>query len=237
MPSSWSLAAKRAVVTGGTKGIGLAICEELAALGAKVTTIARSNADICADLTTDRAKIVAALGDSPIDILVNNAGTNVRKPLVEYDDATWARILDLDLTAAVLLSRDLYPQLRAAKASVIHIGSVAGQMALTTGVAYAAAKAGLSQAARTMALEWAKDGIRVNCVAPWYTRTPLAAPVLNDPAKRDAILARTPLGRVAEPEEIAAVVAFLAMPGAGFITGQTISVDGGMTIHGLSFPG
>ena len=232
---TWNLNGKRALVTGGTKGIGKAICEELAALGAHVISVARSGADIHADLVTDRAKIVAAVGSEPLHVLVHNAGTNVRKPLVEYDDATWHRILDLDLTAAILLSRDLHPVLCAAGgASVIHIGSVAGQFALPTGVAYAAAKAGLAQAARTLALEWAADRIRVNTVSPWYTRTPLAAPVLADPAKLAAIVARTPLGRVAEPREVATAVAFLAMPEASYITGQDLRVDGGMSIQGLA---
>jgi len=231
---TWDLKGKRALVTGGTKGIGKAICEELRALGAEVISIAREGADITADLVTDRAKIVAAVGEAPLHVLVHNAGTNIRKPLVDYDDASWHRILDLDLTAAILLSRDLHPVLRAAQgASVIHIGSVAGQFALPTGVAYAAAKAGLAQAARTLALEWARDRIRVNTVSPWYTRTPLAAPVLADPAKLAAIVARTPLGRVAEPREVATAVAFLAMAESSYITGQDLLVDGGMSIQGL----
>jgi len=231
---TWDLKGKRALVTGGTKGIGKAICEELRALGAEVISIAREGADITADLVTDRAKIVAAVGEAPLHVLVHNAGTNIRKPLVDYDDATWHRILDLDLTAAILLSRDLHPVLRAAQgASVIHIGSVAGHLALPTGVAYAAAKAGLAQAARTLALEWARDRIRVNTVSPWYTRTPLAAPVLADPAKLAAIVARTPLGRVAEPREVATAVAFLAMAESSYITGQDLLVDGGMSIQGL----
>jgi len=137
----------------------------------------------------------------------------------------------------LLLSRDLHPRLaEAGGASVIHIGSVAGQVALPTGVAYAAAKAGLAQAARTLALEWARDAIRVNTVSPWYTRTPLAQPVLDDPARLAAILARTPLARIAEPHEVAAAVAFLAMPAASYITGQDLAVDGGMTVYGLPAP-
>jgi Tropinone reductase 1 len=245
--TGWDLRGARALVTGGTKGIGRAVAEELAGLGAHVTVVARTAADVAAaaaalggagivaDVASavDRARIVAAVA-GPLHVLVHNTGTNVRKPLVQYDDATWERILATNLTSAILLSRDLHPRLCEARgASVIHVGSVAGQLALPTGVAYAASKAGLAQAARTLALEWARDQIRVNTVAPWYTRTPLAQPVLDRPDVLAAIEARTPMGRVAEAREVAAAVAFLALPVASYITGHCLTVDGGMSIQGL----
>jgi len=165
---------------------------------------------------------------------VHNAGGNVRGPLIGYDDATIEHMIALNLVAPLLLSRDLHPALcAAAGAAVIHVGSVAGLLALPTGVAYGSAKAGLAQAARTLALEWASDQIRVNTVAPWYTRTPLVEPVLSRPEALAAILARTPLGRIAEPREVATAIAFLALPAASYITGQCLAVDGGMSIQGL----
>jgi Tropinone reductase 1 len=183
----------------------------------------------------DRARIVAHVRErGPLHVLVHNAGGNVRSKLTGYDDATIQRMIELNLTAPLMLSRDLHPELRAAGgASVIHVGSIAGSLALPTGVAFAAAKAGLIQAARTLALEWAADGIRVNTVSPWYTRTPLVEPILSRPEALAAIVARTPMGRIAEPAEIATVVAFLAMPASSYVTGQCISVDGGMSIQGL----
>lgn len=244
----WRLSGKNALVTGGSRGIGRAIAAELIGLGARVTLVARDPESlgeaaralgaegVVADVTVaaDRARIAAAVAD-PLHVLVHNAGANVRSPLVGYDDATIEQLLALNLTAPILLSRDLHPRLRAAGgASVIHVGSVAGLVALPTGVAYAAAKAGLAQVARTLALEWARDGIRVNTVAPWYTRTPLAEPVLANPERLAAILARTPLGRIAEPREVASAVAFLALPAASYITGQCLAVDGGMSIQGLA---
>lgn len=241
---AWHLRGKTALVTGGTRGIGKAVADELAALGARVITVARNApADVIADLATPegRAAIVRAV-DGPLHVLVHNAATNIRKPLTAYDDATLERLIALDLTAPLLLSRDLHPRLAEAGsqpsggASVIHVGSVAGQVALPTGVAYAAAKAGLAQAARTLALEWARDNIRVNTVSPWYTRTPLAEPVLQNPERLAAIVTRTPLGRIAEPEEVAAAIVFLALPAASYITGQDLAVDGGMTIYGLPPP-
>lgn len=252
MTDAWRLEGRTALVTGGSYGIGRAIARELVGLGASVMIAARTQealddasgelqvTGIAADVTepAGRARLVAAVRErAPLHILVHNAGGNVRSPLVGYDDGTIERMIALNLTAAILLSRDLHPELRAAgDASVIHVGSVAGQVALPTGVAYAAAKAGLAQAARTLALEWARDGIRVNTVAPWYTRTPLAEPVLRRPESLAAIVARTPLGRVAEPREVATVVAFLAMPASSYVTGQCIAVDGGMTIQGLAIP-
>lgn len=245
MTDAWSLRGRLVLVTGGSRGIGRAIVDECVALGAEVLAVARDAAavsgdrvsGIAADVTTPegRDRIVAAVRErGALHVLVHNAGTNVRGPLVSYDDATIARLIDLNLTSPLLLSRDLHPYLRAAGgASVIHIGSVAGHVALPTGVAYGAAKAGLAQATRTLALEWARDAIRVNLVAPWYTRTPLVEPVLSKPEALAAIVARTPMGRIAEPREVATAVAFLAMPAASYVTGQSLAVDGGMTIQGL----
>jgi NAD(P)-dependent dehydrogenase (short-subunit alcohol dehydrogenase family) len=193
MPSVWRLDGRNALVTGGTRGIGRAVADELAELGAKVIVVARSPDPTCpheviaGDVTdaATRARVVARV-DGPLHVLVHNAGTNIRGPLTSYDDATIEKLIALNLTAPLLLSRDLHPRLKEAAASggngaaVIHVGSVAGQVALPTGVAYAAAKAGLADAARTLALEWARDGIRVNSVAPWYTRTPLVEPVLAE---------------------------------------------------------
>jgi len=264
MTSPWSLAGTTALITGASRGIGRAIAEELLDLGARCVLVARdatalettvrelaeqtvaerggSSGDrvigVAADVTTSdgRASIVAAVHElGALHVLVHNAGSNVRGPLTSYDDATIERLLSLNLTSTLLLSRDLHPSLVAANgASVIHIGSVAGHVALPTGVAYAAAKAGLAQASRTLALEWARDRIRVNTVSPWYTRTPLVAPVLGNPETLARILAATPLGRIAEPREVATAVAFLAMPAASYITGQALIVDGGMTIQGLA---
>lgn len=233
---TWNLKGRIALVTGGSRGIGRAVVEEFEALGAEVIAVSRGEG-LTADVTTTegRARIVNAVRDrGALHVLVHNAGSNVRGPLTSYDDATIARLIDLNLTSPLLLSRDLHPYLRAANgASVVHVGSVAGHVALPTGVAYGAAKAGLAQATRTLALEWARDAIRVNTVSPWYTRTPLVEPVLSDPTKLAAILGRTPLGRIAEPREIATAIAFLAMPASSYVTGQALVVDGGMTIAGL----
>jgi Tropinone reductase 1 len=98
---------------------------------------------------------------------------------------------------------------------------------------YGAVKAALSQLTRALAVEWAPDRIRVNAVEPWFTRTPLAEGLLAQPAVSGPIVARTPLGRVAEPDEIASVIAFLCLPAASYMTGQSLAVDGGMSVAGL----
>src|SRR5437588_4987438 len=132
------------------------------------------------------------------------------------------------------LCRLAYPLLRASSnASIINVVSVASFRNLGTGTPYAMTKAAVAHLTRGLASEWAKDGIRVNAVAPWYIRTPLAEPVLQDPARLEKILARTPAGRIGEPQEVAALAAFLCMPAAAYITGQCIAVDGGFSAAGI----
>ncbi len=143
-------------------------------------------------------------------------------------------MFETNLTSAWELTRLLHPRLSAAGgASVVNIGSVAGARSVGSGAVYAMTKAALAHLTRYLACEWATDRIRVNMVAPWYTRTPLAAPVLDQPDVLAGIEQRTPLGRVAEPEEIAAVVAFLCLPAASYVTGQEIAVDGGFSAFGF----
>ena len=142
-------------------------------------------------------------------------------------------LLARNFTSAFELSRLLHPLLKQAAAkreggsAVVNIGSVAGLAAIRTGVPYGASKAAISQMTRGLAGEWAADGIRVNAVAPWYIRTPLAETVLKDEVYAAEVIARTPMRRVGEPREVATVAAFLAMGASSYITGQTVAADGG----------
>lgn len=253
----WNLRGKRALVTGGTKGIGYAIAEELLRLGASVTITARTeetvnaavaewwaqNLDahgIAADVSTGagRVKIIAALlgGGESLDILVNNVGTNIRKATLDVTTDDYETVLNTNLAGAFALSRDAHPLLAASgNACIVNIGSVAGSVPMMSGLPYAASKAALDQLTRYLAVEWARDGIRVNGVNPWYTRTPLAAPRLEPGALLDAILAATPNRRIADAEDVSGAVAFLCLPAARHITGQVIAVDGGFSVSRAGF--
>jgi tropinone reductase I len=254
----WTLTGARALVTGGTKGIGLAVTEQLLDFGATVAVVARRVDDlpdslerarqegrvhvVAADVATEagRDTLLASLPTdwATLHVLVNNVGTNVRKRALAFDDAEYRAIFETNVTSAWALSRALHPRLAASRhASLVTVGSVAGVTSVGSGAVYAMTKAALGQLTKVLAVEWARDGIRANLVAPWYTRTPLASPVLDNPQVLAGIVSRTPLARVAEPHEIASVIAFLCLPASSYVTGQIIAADGGFTAFGFDAMG
>jgi Tropinone reductase 1 len=244
MTTPWNLTGKRALITGGTRGIGAAVVDEFIALGAEVVIVSRKThsspaahciqADI--SLAEDRERIVKELGThwDRLDILVNNAGMNIRKPWTEISDTERDMVMNTNAMGPMDLTKRLYPLLaKGDKAAVINVASVAGFVDVGSGATYALSKAALLQFTRSLAVEWAPHHIRVNAVAPWYIRTPLTEPVLSQPERMAKILSRTPMARVGTPEEIAAAIAFLAMDKSSFITGQCIVADGGFMALGM----
>ncbi|WP_211654319.1 SDR family NAD(P)-dependent oxidoreductase [Planococcus alpniumensis] len=252
MLASFRLEGKTAIVTGAGKGIGRAIALALGEAGANVLLVARTESDLkqvmqemandrtayaVADVT-DRNEIQTAVEKAvkqfgSVDILVNNAGMNIRSKLDDATDSEWHKIMDTNAQSVFMFSQETAKYMNKG-ASIINVSSVGGDRALKTGVVYAASKAAIIQMTKVMAMEWGDRGIRVNAIGPWYFRTPLTENLLSDQEYLDSILAVTPLKRVGELPEVASPVVFLASDAAGYITGQTLFIDGGMSIHGFS---
>ncbi|MBI1733702.1 MAG: glucose 1-dehydrogenase [Candidatus Rokubacteria bacterium] len=242
---------KVVIVTGASRGIGEAVATAFARAGATLALTARhldgleavcgrlatagatasAHALDVADVTASEALVDALVArHGRIDVLVNNAGTNVRQAAGQVTPEVWDRIFATNTRGLFFLSQAVGRTMAArGGGAIVNIGSVAQAVGRREMVAYAASKAGVAQITRTLALEWARHGVRVNAVAPGYVRTPLVEPVFQRADLMQEILDRTPLRRVAEPSEIAGPVLFLASEAASYVTGHTLFVDGGWT--------
>ncbi|MBB2481553.1 glucose 1-dehydrogenase [Bacillus sp. APMAM] len=252
---SFSLAGKTAIVTGAGRGIGRAIAIGMAEAGADVAVISRTETDLQATAAeieklgkksyivtadvTKREQVISVIekiiGEAgKIDILVNNAGMNIRSKALDVTDEEWQQIMDTNLKSAFMFSQEVGRKMKEQEdGKIITITSVGGHVALRTGVVYAATKAALIQMTKVLALEWGKYNINVNAIGPWYFKTPLTEKLLQDEEYVKDILAVTPMKRVGELEELVGPAVFLASEAGKYINGQTIFVDGGMTIQGF----
>ncbi|MHA7775223.1 SDR family NAD(P)-dependent oxidoreductase [Roseibium sp. M-1] len=238
---------KVALVTGGRSGIGRAIAHRLRDEGARVFTAQRSEDPdfdhVRADFSDMEApaRIIddAVSRGGRLDILINNAGLMQEAAVEDMSPADWQRSLTVNLTTPFLMIKHALPHLRAARGAIVNVGSIEGIGCNPLHAAYSASKAGLHGLTRAVAVDHGKDGIRCNAVAPGWIDTDLNLDFINatpDPdAFRRDIGKIHPVGRTGRPEEVAALVAFLAAEESGFVTGQVYTVDGGRMTK-LSLP-
>ncbi|HEX5992381.1 MAG TPA: SDR family NAD(P)-dependent oxidoreductase [Thermomicrobiales bacterium] len=251
-----SLTGMTALVTGAGSGIGQAAARALSAAGARVVVtelpdrLERAEATVSEleraggpalavaldvrdlESISDCVDAAARAGDGRLDILVNNAGVNVRQPAFEVTEEAWDLVLDTNLKGlfftaqtAGRVMRDQVPP----GGSIVNVSSVVGLVGYYDRAAYCSSKAGVINLSRVLAIEWAPYHIRVNAVCPTFVETPLTRVLLENEAIKSDILGRTPAGRLATPEEVAAAVTFLAGPATAMITGTALTVDGGWT--------
>ncbi len=250
----FSFDGKVVAITGATRGIGAATAWAFARRGARIVVSSRK-ADACEAMCAalrdagheaiavpahvareaDCARLVEqAVADfGRLDVMVSNAAVNpVFDPLETLDPAAWQKVLDTNLGAPWRLARLALPEIaRAGGGAMVMLSSINASFAAVGSAAYGISKAGLNQLTRQLALEWGARDVRVNAVAPGTTRTDMIRSLTAQPGWEDNVRARTPLGRLGEPEDVAATILFLASEGARHITGQVLVVDGGETIR------
>lgn len=245
---------RTALITGGNRGLGKVMAEALAEAGARVAIVSRKSDDAKAaasalsrpgsgphcgygcdvtDADQVDAMVRGALGDlGHIDILVNNAGINIRRPIEELTPEEFRQVQETNVTGPWLVCRALARHFKERRyGKVINIGSALSIIGLAGRTPYTASKGAILQMTRTLALEWAPFQVTVNCVLPGPFATEMNLPLLNDPKQYQEFMARVPLGRWGELDEIGGLIVFLASDASRFITGAAIPIDGGWTAH------
>jgi meso-butanediol dehydrogenase / (S,S)-butanediol dehydrogenase / diacetyl reductase len=234
---------KVAIVTGGASGIGAATAARLASEGAKVmiadlgepeTTseavrFFRTDVSSAADITALVAGTIAVWGR--LDVLVNNAGVGFLADTAQTAEADWDRVFAVNTRAIYLACKAALPELRKTGGTIVNVASISGLGGDYGMAAYNASKGAVVNYTRSLAMDCAADGIRVNALCPGLVATPMATPALADTIDRDFWLGLIPLGRPAEPREMASVIAFLASDDASYMTGSIVAADGGATAH------
>lgn len=253
MTKPFDFSGATAVVVGGASGLGLAMAEGLASHGARVCivsrdeekarrtaeAIARRTGSECLPATVDLASetSVAELGttlgrlfDGRLNIAVNSGGINIRNPIDRIALAEWETVQRVNITGAFLFARTVYRLLKASEwGRLIHVASIFGSRSFAGRTSYASSKGALLQLTRTLAIEWAPEGVTVNAISPGPFMTEIMRPVLSDPQRSEEFRRRIPLGRFGDPREVVTAALFLASPQSSYVTGANILVDGGWT--------